>query len=59
MAVFDATTLLVLLAPNVSTVTDSNGAQITYARERVDGFVKDIISAYFDGDAAQHAHPVG
>lgn len=47
MAVFDATTLLVLLAPNVSTVTDSNGAQITYARERVDGFVKDIIAELF------------
>lgn len=45
MAVFDATTLLVLLAPNVSTVTDSNGAQITYARERVDGLVAEIAKA--------------
>ena len=42
MVVFDATTLLVLLAPDVSVPLDSNGVAITYPKERVDGLISDL-----------------
>lgn len=42
MDVFDATTLLLLLAPDASVPKDSNGNPISFARERIDGLVADI-----------------
>src|SRR5688572_11831120 len=42
MVVFDATTLLVLLAPDASVPLDSEGFAITYPKERVDGLVSEL-----------------
>jgi hypothetical protein len=42
MVVFDATTLLILLAPDASVPLDSEGVAISYPKERVDGLVSDL-----------------
>lgn len=42
MVVFDATTLLVLLAPNVSVPLDSQNNPITYPKERIDGLLANL-----------------
>jgi hypothetical protein len=45
MVVFDATTLLVLFAPDASVPMDSNRVPITYPKERVDGLLADLVKA--------------
>lgn len=42
MDVFDATTLLLLLAPDASVPKDLDGRPISFARPRIDGLVADI-----------------
>lgn len=42
MVVFDATTLLLLLAPDASAPRDSNGNPVSFAKERIDGLVADL-----------------
>lgn len=42
MVVFDATTLLLLFAPDASVPKDSNGKPIPFAKERIDGLVADL-----------------
>lgn len=42
MVVFDATTLLLLLAPDTSVPRDANGKPVSFARERIDGLVADL-----------------
>jgi hypothetical protein len=42
MVVFDATMLLILLAPDASVPLDSEGVAISYPKERIDGLVSDL-----------------
>jgi hypothetical protein len=42
MVVFDATTLLLLLAPDAAVPKDSDGNLISYPRERIDGLVAEL-----------------
>jgi hypothetical protein len=42
MVLFDATTLLLLFAPDAGVPTDSSGAAITYPKARIDGLVMDL-----------------
>jgi len=45
MVLFDATTLLLLLAPNACVPKDSKGQVITYPKERIDGLLVDLAKA--------------
>jgi len=45
MAIFDATALLLLVAPQVAIPLDSKGKPITYAKERIDGAVRALAKA--------------
>jgi hypothetical protein len=45
MAVFDATALLLLVAPQAAVPLDSKGKPITYPKERIDGVVKTLAKA--------------
>jgi hypothetical protein len=40
MVIFDATALLLLIAPQAAAPRDSKGQQITYAKERIDGEIQ-------------------
>ncbi|WDR06051.1 hypothetical protein PSQ90_00885 [Devosia rhodophyticola] len=42
MVVFDANTLMILIAPAIGSPIDSNGSKISHARERLDGLIDQL-----------------